>query len=165
MFLNLMQILKTKTVKRRIIMSEKDIHGNNYNAHPETARNKWFNYSDAYIDKDGENQPVADYQKQFAQSVNNARDVSDSKDGMRHENNKGTFQALPETEQYGDTVTPVFLNKEVLASSKLSQDLDEAYETPSEKAPDNGSVKEFYNSKRIPSTDSFNEVENDGRYE
>ena len=40
-------------------MSEKDIHGNNYNAHPETARNKWFNYSDAYIDKDGENQPVA----------------------------------------------------------------------------------------------------------
>ena len=43
-------------------MSEKDIHGNNYNAHPETARNKWFNYSDAYIDKDGENQPVADYQ-------------------------------------------------------------------------------------------------------
>lgn len=31
--------------------------------------------------------------------------------------------------------------------------------------PDNGSVKEFYNSKRIPSTDSFNEVENDGRYE
>ena len=47
MFLNLMQILKTKTVKRRIIMSEKDIHGNNYNAHPETARNKWFNYSDA----------------------------------------------------------------------------------------------------------------------
>ena len=35
-------------------MSEKDIHGNNYNAHPETARNKWFNYSDAYIDKDGE---------------------------------------------------------------------------------------------------------------
>ena len=104
-------------------MSEKDIHGNNYNAHPETARNKWFNYSDAYIDKDGENQPVADYQEQFAQSVNNARDVSDSKDGMRHENNKGTFQALPETEQYGDTVTPVFLNKEVLASSKLSQDL------------------------------------------
>ena len=75
-------------------MSEKDIHGNNYNAHPETARNKWFNYSDAYIDKDGENQPVADYQEQFAQSVNNARDVSDSKDGMRHENNKGTFQAL-----------------------------------------------------------------------
>ena len=55
-------------------MSEKDIHGNNYNAHPETARNKWFNYSDAYIDKDGENQPVADYQEQFAQSVNNARD-------------------------------------------------------------------------------------------
>ena len=105
-------------------MSEKDIHGNNYNAHPETARNKWFNYSDAYIDKDGENQPVADYQEQFAQSVNNARDVSDSKDGMRHENNKCTFQALPETEQYGDTVTPVFLNKEVLASSKLSQDLD-----------------------------------------
>lgn len=49
-------------------MSEKDIHGNNYNAHPETARNKWFNYSDAYIDKDGENQPVADYQEQFAQS-------------------------------------------------------------------------------------------------
>lgn len=38
-------------------MSEKDIHGNNYNAHPETARNKWFNYSDAYIDKDGKTSP------------------------------------------------------------------------------------------------------------
>ena len=79
MFLNLMQILKTKTVKRENYYVRKDIHGNNYNAHPETARNKWFNYSDAYIDKDGENQPVADYQEQFAQSVNNARDVSDSR--------------------------------------------------------------------------------------
>ena len=147
-------------------MSDKDIHGNNYNAHPETARNKWFNYSDHYyLQQNGEEQPIADYQKQFAQSINNARDVENSKDGMRHENNKGTFQALPETEQYTETVTPVFLNKEVLASSKLSQDLDEAYETPSEKAPDNGSVKEFYNTKHIPSTDSFNEVENDGRYE
>ena len=54
-------------------MSDKDIHGNNYNAHPETARNKWFNYSDPYyLQQNGEEQPVADYQKQFAQSINNA---------------------------------------------------------------------------------------------
>lgn len=149
-------------------MSKKEIHGNNYNAHPETARNKWFNYSDPYyLQQNGNRQKVADYQEQFAQSVENAenKETAAQNSGRMNETNKGTFEALPETEEYEEINTPVFLNEEVLASSKLSQDLDEAYHTPSEKAPDNGSVKEFYNSKTIPSTDSFNEVEEDGRYE
>lgn len=147
-------------------MSEKDINGNNYNAHPETARNKWFNYSDPYyLKKNGENQQIADYQKQFAESVNNADNIKNSATDKKNDNDNGSFQALPETEQFDETASPVFINREIVSSKDLHQNLDEPYKTPSEEAPDNGSVKEFFNSKNIPSTDTFYEVENDGRYE